>query len=185
MKTITLSTAILVILAIAITGCQTTEINTQVAPGADLSGYETYAILPVPDKIPGIDPGVVLRVRGIVRDAVEKEMNAKRYLMAPVSEADIVVNITGQVVPKVDITQWGYMDVTHHGWVHGYPYYGSEISVDQYEEGTLIIEVYNRPTKEMVWVGWGKTRRSERGPDPDRIQNTVNQILESFPTSTR
>jgi hypothetical protein len=55
------------------------------------------------------------------------------------------------------------------------------MSVDQYEEGTLIIEIYNRPTKEMVWVGWGKTRRSERGPYPDRIKSTVNLILEEYP----
>jgi hypothetical protein len=167
-----------------LSGCQTTEINTEVAPDANLAAYETYAVLPIPDKIPGVDSGVILRIRDTVMNAVEKEMNAKGYLMAPVGEADIAVNISGQVVPKVDIANWGFTDVTHYGWVHGYPY-GTDISVDQYEEGTLIIEIYDRPSKKLVWVGWGKTRRSERGPDPKRIQETVFQIMESYPDATK
>jgi hypothetical protein len=72
------------------------------------------------------------------------------------------------------------------GWYRYYSpaYYDRGVYVDQYEEGTLIIEIYDVDSKELVWVGWGQARKRSGGPDPDRIKTGVDAILADFPPVT-
>jgi hypothetical protein len=150
----------------------------------DFSGYKKFAILPLPTSIPGADPGIVLRTGKFVEDSTVRTLTQFGYEQVPLEEADFAVNLTGKVVPKTDVTDWGYTYPPRRGW-YGYytPYYygGSNVTVDQYEEGTLIIEIYDAKTKEMAWVGWGVGRRKSGGPDYEALDAVVTSILMNFP----
>jgi hypothetical protein len=60
----------------------------------------------------------------------------------------------------------------------------TETRVEQYEEGTLVIDFVDSPARRLVWRGAG-TRRLSRDPQPDRLTQRVNEavddILAQFP----
>jgi hypothetical protein len=181
-------TVILSLLSISLAflfGCESTpKIQSEYNEDVDFSAYSTFAVLPLPKSIPGADPGIVLRTGKFVESSVVETLTQFGYKQVPVEEADFAVNLTGKIVPKTDITDWGYMNYPTRGWYGGYsPYYatGSNVTVDQYDEGTLIIEIYDAKSKEMAWVGWGVGRRKSGGPDLDRLDALVSSILLDFP----
>ncbi|HSH10039.1 MAG TPA: DUF4136 domain-containing protein [Oceanipulchritudo sp.] len=186
MKTATKLSLLLSSALLLLVGCESTpKISSEFNPETDFSAYKTYALMPLPTSIPGADPGMVLRTGQIVKDAVRAGLNSKGYIEVPMEEADFAVNMTGKVVPKVDVTDMGYTAMPSRGW-YGYytPYtYSRGVDVDQYEEGTVILEVYDSKNKEMVWVGWGVARREGGVPDPVKITNGINSILAKFPPS--
>ena len=50
-----------------ISGCQTTpRYKSESDPEVDFSAYKTFAMMPLPSKIPGAEPGLILRIGGIV-----------------------------------------------------------------------------------------------------------------------
>ena len=180
-------TILFALLAVSLVGCQSgPKIQSEHNPDTDFASFKKYAIAPLPTSIPGGDPGLVLRTGQIVKAAVEAQLDAKGYQeVDEMTDADFVVKLTGKIVPKTDITDMGYSVRPSRGWYGAYaPYgynYGHDVYVDQYEEGTLIVEVYEVTTKEMVWVGWGEARRKGDIPDPALIQSTVAGILAAFP----
>ena len=73
--------------------------------------------------------------------------------------------IKGKAVPKTDVTDWGFSyGVGWGGYPYGGYYGGSNVTVDQYDEGTLIVEVYDLKAKKMLWVGWVTGRVSTSTP---------------------
>jgi hypothetical protein len=181
--TILISSFFACILAL-VAGCQTgPKVSSEFNPEMDFSGYKTFVILPLPSSIPGGDPGMVLRTGRFVEQAVIDNLTAKGFQQSDPETADFAVNLTGQVVPKLDITDMGYTVAPARGW-YGYyqPYaYNMGVDVDQYDEGTLIIEVYDVATKEMSWVGWGVARRKSEAPDMEKVSAAVDSILADFP----
>ncbi len=72
--------------------------------------------------------------------------------------------------------RWGGAGWGGAGWTETY--------VDQYEEGTLLIDFVDTAARRLVWRGSG-TRRLSRDPQPDRVTKRVNEavdeILGQFP----
>jgi hypothetical protein len=53
-------------------------------------------------------------------------------------------------------------------------------SVSTYNERTLIIEMLDNKTKELVWVGW--TKKDTSSPvTPQDLQDAIRKILAKFP----
>lgn len=184
MKTSFAKFTLLAVAAAVITGCQSApKVSSEYNPDADFSAYKTYVMLPLPNSIPGADPGMILRTGKIVESAAIDALNAKGLQQVEAAEADFAVKLTGKVVPKVDVTDMGYTAMPSRGWYGYYQpyYYESNVYVDQYEEGTLIIEIYDAGSKELTWVGWGVARKRSGAADPERIQAAVNSILAGFP----
>ncbi|MEX0330088.1 MAG: DUF4136 domain-containing protein [Puniceicoccaceae bacterium] len=184
MKKITIISLLSIALAFLF-GCESTpKIQSEYNDAVDFSAYKTFAIMPLPTNIPGADPGIVLRTGRFVQEEVVAQLVAAGYTKVAKEDCDFAVNLTGKVVPKTDITDWGYMHYPTRGWYGAYsPYYytGSNVTVDQYEEGTLIIEIYDAKTKEMAWVGWGVGRRKSDGPDYEKLRAAIAGILAEFP----
>jgi hypothetical protein len=169
-------------------GCQSgPKISSEFNPDTDFSGYSKYVMLPLPASIPGGDPGMVLRTGKIIEQAAIDSLAAKGFQQVEAAEADFAVKLTGKVVPKVDVTDMGYTAMPRRGWYGYYQpfYYESNVYVDQYEEGTLIIEVYDAASRELVWVGWGEARKRSGPPDTERINAAVDSILAGFPPSAQ
>ncbi|MGZ0656662.1 DUF4136 domain-containing protein [Coraliomargarita sp. W4R53] len=66
-----------------------------------------------------------------------------------------------------------------------YPYRGyggfRQIDIDQYEEGTFIVDIIDQPSKELVWRGTYTKRLGWSAPNDEEVQMIVNEILLSFP----
>jgi hypothetical protein len=169
-----------VALVLAMAGCSTTpKVHTQAKPGTDYARYHTFALLPLSATGPASDPGLMLRVAEPARQAANEALTARGLTQADPAQADIVVNLRGSSLPKVDVTDWGYSRTayTRAGRV---PVHVGRVDVRTYEERTLTVEIFDQRSKELVWVGWSK--REASGPiKTEKLQEAIRNILSTFP----
>lgn len=159
-------------------GCS--SVKTDFKAGTDFSRYRTFAMMPLPQSGPPQDPGLMMRVAQPAKEAVVTGLGAKGMFEAPGNEADLEINLKGQAIPKVDVTNYGYTypRLTHYGTVM--VTYGSSPTVTTYTERRLIIEMFDNRTKEMVWVGW-TTKNSDKPVKTEVVQEAIRSILEKYP----
>lgn len=170
-------------ISLASLGCQSGPvIGSESNRDVDLTGFRTYALLPLPERIENADPGVMLRIAKPIEEEIHAAMFRLGYRRSPEKEADVILGVRGKVVPRVDVTDWGY---SYHGYGHWGSYYGpSGVSVHEYQEGTLSIEAFPRASKTLAWVGWAKDRVEEEG-DELRLRKAVQDILARFPPAAK
>lgn len=167
----------LAILAL-LTGCQT-PVKTEFKPDAAFTGYRTFGLIPLPQTGPVNDPGRMLRLGKPAQEAIVESLTAKGFSQADRAAADFVVNLRGQSLPKIEVSNWGYTTYarTRYGRV---PVQVGPVDVQTYEERTLTIELFDNRSHELVWVGW-MTKQSGGKVTPDKLKNAVHQILAKFP----
>ncbi len=164
-------------------GCSTTpKVQTQTKADTDYARYHTFALMPQTASGPTSDPGLMLRLVQPARQAVVETLTAKGLTEADREEADLAVNLRGQSLPKVVVTDWGYQPIPAYGWrgrVYGFDSY-RDVDVRTYEERTLSIELFDNRTKELVWVGWSKSDASGE-IKVEKLQAAIRRILLEFP----
>lgn len=66
-----------------------------------------------------------------------------------------------------------------------YPYMGhsgySHFEIDQYEQGTFLIDIIDEATKQLVWRGAYTKRLGWSAPNDAEVQKIVSEILAEFP----
>src|SRR6185503_9213597 len=102
--------------------------------------------------------------------------------------ADFVVDYTIGSRERTDVNTypdpyvgwgWGRRD----WW--GYPYWGNDVDVRQYREGTLSIDMFDARSHRPVWHGWAKKQltRSDIASSQEPIRHAVDAVLKDFPPS--
>lgn len=170
-------------------GCTSApKYNSEFDPTVDFTGFKTFAVVPFPKQIDNVDPGLLLRVTPAAKSATEGAMTAKGYtLVDSVDKADIAVLVHGKSVPKSDVTSTGMSPMYAGGWYGGYPYASwgmSSVYVDNYDEGTLIVEVYEMTegNDNQVWVGWTTGRiKKDTSNQAANLAEAIRQILNRYP----
>jgi len=160
-------------------GCAT-PVHSNYKPGTNFAQYHTFALLPLPQTASASDPGLVLRLAQTARIEVMRALNAKGLTEAPGDKADLAINLRGQSLPRVEVRDYGYTYpmVTRYGTVP--VVYNPSTSVSTYDEKTLIIELLDHRTKELVWVGWMK--KDFYGPvKTEDLQEAIRNILAEYP----
>ncbi len=174
---------LLVIALAVVVGCETTpEVSTETKAGADFSRYRTFALLPLPQPPVTADAGARLRLAEPARQAVVAALAAKGYTEAPRESAYLSVNVRGQSLPKVEVTDWGLHQVvyTRAGPVNVVRNPGTTVS--SYQERTLSIELYDNASKDLVWVGWA-SQRGQGQVEVEVLTNAIHQVLLKLPAS--
>jgi hypothetical protein len=155
------------------------NVRTQVAPDASLAGRRTFTILPVPPRRVDVasaasdDPMLATSItnRALVDD-LTRAFQARGYVLS--ANPDFTVAYYASTREKLDITTWNY----GYSW-RRWPRYAD---VTQYTEGTVIVDVIDPATKELLWRGQGVSAVSN---DPAKytrdLDKTVTAILNKFP----
>ncbi|HEX6928107.1 MAG TPA: DUF4136 domain-containing protein [Gammaproteobacteria bacterium] len=65
------------------------------------------------------------------------------------------------------------------------PYFGSGVLLDltprNFREGTLIIDILDGETEELIWRGWADAYLTQRNFDTESVNEAVRYILTAFP----
>jgi hypothetical protein len=170
MRTALLGLAVLVLSA----GCSSLEVNHDFDSNANFAGYSSFAWLP-----PSAEgrPVSELNAKRIER-AIEGELGT-RGIQQNASSPDLLVAYHVGTQDKIQVTDWGYNYGSYY-WGWG----GRSVDVYQYEEGTLVIDIVDAQTKNLVWRGWA-TGTIDRSLSPEaveaKINNAVAQIMKRYP----
>ncbi|WP_164021657.1 DUF4136 domain-containing protein [Pyxidicoccus trucidator] len=178
------------LLLLLLAACSGIETNTHYDPASvgKLDGYKTYAWLPAPE---GADPRIYNDVtEAQVKKVVDAQLASRGYRKVD-ENPDFKFGWHGSIDQKMDVdtvnSYYGY------GWGSWYAPYGPGMSVgatfpqtyvDEYEEGTLILDVVDAGTNKLVWRGTAQAAL-EDNPSPqrreERLGEAVKDVLEQFP----
>jgi hypothetical protein len=112
--------------------------------------------------------------RTVIMSSIER--NLKRRGLAKKSlEPDLLVAYYAGFRGKVDVSFWGYKyspdDEYQNGTVHA----------EAYEDGTIIIDLVDAKSSELIWRGWSKGIISSPGKAENSIRMTINKVMENYP----
>ena len=143
------------------------KITTESAPKASFASYKTFMWIKEP-KVG--DP--LLKQRII--DDVTAQLRAKGW--QPVSQgADIAV--AAHMATQTEKTLNTFYDGFGGGWRWGGRFGSATTTVNTYEEGTLIVDLFDAKTKEAVWRG---TATQEVSNNPEKQSKNIDKAAEKL-----
>lgn len=158
---------------IIITSCSPLRVSSDYDEAADFTQYKTFSFH---DK--GIEKLQLndLDKRRVI-NAVTTELTAKGMQPAK-DQPDVVVNILASNKEKIDVN---YYNDPFWGWYY-YPWGMNQASVNQYTEGTLIIDLIDNKTNTLVWQGQGSGFRVDNIQNKaETIKEAINIIMSHYP----
>ena len=178
------SPARLIPLALALAGCATgAKIQTQFDPKAPYPTYKTYAWLATD---PGQEQAAAVRnpqVRQMIVGAIDRELQRKGLTrVTPDEKPDLFVSVIGWGQQRVDVTTYGYA----YGGAYVYGGYGPGYavpvtSVQEYTDGTLILDLVDAKTRQLVWRGTAADTISNPSAIGQIIDEAVQKLLAAYP----
>lgn len=178
-----------VLLLIAVAGCSTVQVQSDVDPQIDLSKYATYGWLTTKDaRVDNIRVENALVVES-VRESIEKNLDKKGYVKVGKDQADFLVAWLGAVDKKIHVDEIEHF-YNPYGYGALFQNSTSESSNTgpkpfEYDEGTLIVHFVDPVNKEIFWKGSAKERVQEGMSDKDvklYIEQSVSQVLKLYPS---
>lgn len=161
--------------------CSSTKVHFDYDRQEDFSQFRTYKFIPVPEELSAdVNPMVIRRIE----EAIALALGDKGFNRTEASP-DFLVAIHLESKDKFNVQNWGYTYAPYDLYYRGAGYWGSGgITVQQYQQGTLIIDVVKTADRELVWRGVG-TKALSPNPTPKTIDRNVNlvvsKIMQSFP----
>jgi hypothetical protein len=150
-------------------------------PDHDFTSYRTYRWLePNEPVMDALASNPLLKKRFM--NAVDRVLQEQGYVPADSNEPDFYVHVQGTVQQRMRVDD---------GVSVSYGYYGRyggmgvrHMDVSYYDEGTLILDIIDRPMNELVWRGW-VTQVIRDYQDPRQaeaaVEKAVRGILANFP----
>jgi hypothetical protein len=158
------------------------DVKTVTAPGVSFAGRTTFRILtpqyrgtnPLAANDPMVENSITYAA---LRDEIRRALEAKGYRYSPEGAAlDVAYYATTQ--PVVDFRTWDY----GYTW-RGFPLTTTEVV--QYEQGSVIIDVIDPATHQLLWRGQGAAPLDS---DPNKYINTlrkaVDAVVAKFPNAS-
>jgi len=162
----------------------------------NFDSFKTYAWLPADKQAELLDKPRNPLIEKRLYAAIEKNLSMKGMKLVSVEQADLVIAYHGSTQEKQYLQQMGYgmgvssypasVNVNRFGNVtYADPYAMSDTAmVSYYKEGTLILDMYEKSTKDLVWRGTGIKVIGEN-LTPEKIDvlldTTVTEMLKNFP----
>lgn len=167
---------------LAMSACNGVQVRTLVAPGADFSGRTTFRLMRAArqrgsDQLstndPMLDNSITSRgIRAELRSALEN----KGYQYSD-DNASMDVAYYASAHRRLDVRTWDY----GYGWRR---FWGGRTEVDEYEEGSVVVDVVDPSSHELLWRGQG---RAVVSTDPDEyareLAKAADAIIAKFPSA--
>jgi Domain of unknown function (DUF4136) len=158
--------------------CTSLRVSSDYDHRASFSNYHTYAWLPH-EHARSQNP---LAVRH-VQEAIEAEMQKKGYTLTSESDgADFVLDFTLSAKDRLDIQS--YPAVYRGPWMWGRRYYyGDQIDLRTYREGSLVIDIFDGRSHQPVWTGKAtkELSRADLEHSQEPVRAATAAVLAAFP----
>lgn len=170
-------------LAIAVAACSSVKVQSEWDRAANFKGYKTYAWItqqPGPEQAP---PARDPRIREAVIQRVDAGLSARGLTKVDSAQSpDLLVAVHGWAVNRIDVKSYGYAyGPSPYGM---YPVMATGgVDVRQYRDGTLIIDLIDSGSKQMVWRGTA-TDTFEPGAEAKTVAHAIDKTLEQYPPSS-
>jgi len=157
-------------------------------PNVDLAKYRSYAFASDPQQLLKAQPGAYVGNPFIdqqIQNAIRSELASANYFLASPEQAEFLVNFHTGRSSMAYFTYGGvvynYSYANAYGTWMGYPgYFGGPIRTSIETQGTLVIDIIDIATKQLVWNGWA-TRTTGWQDNEVVIKSAVKEILANFP----
>jgi hypothetical protein len=169
-----LNTILVLCFAMLVSACSSIKVQTDYNSEADFVDLSTFSWLPTYVR------AEMNRINvGRIKNAVNIQLGEKGFRMAS-SNPDFLVAMHIGVDQNIRVTQ----EVYNRGpYRRGY-WGGGRTYVDQYEEGSIIIDVVSAKTKELIWQGKATStlkRNTTREKQAKKINKAIAKLLKDFP----
>ena len=164
-------------------GCASTvQVDSLADPDFDFSSYHTFFWVQPKDGADVSNIGLQEpRVNRSVAYAIEANLESRGFERTTDGNPDFRINYILTIDPVTYVTE-----------INRYYGYGADCTdayiwpnnVQVSEEGTLIIDIIDNHTKEMVWRGIGSGQIDRTKPEDTQVKNVtaaVDKILKKFP----
>lgn len=167
---------VLAMLCVALlAGCSSYDIKYDYDMDSNFTAFKTYKWIPRTmtnasgSAETAVSNNTLLDQR--IHRAVDTQMTAKGFT-ATEENPDVMVVYHVGLADKVDVQDWGY---TYAGsyWGGGM---GRNVDVYQYTEGTLIVDLVNSNSKQLVWRG-SATGVVDPTNSPEKMEQRVNDVV--------
>jgi len=157
----------LAVLALAAAGCSSVSVTTDWDRSVDLAALHKFDWMPEPAD--GTDPfrGNTL-VKNRIMSALQAEL-ASKSVSKTTGSPDFLVAIHGYSRDRLEVYDMG------PGWRMG------GVSVNQYTEGTLIVDFVRPGSKDLLWRGVATSVLDSSSGSPERVDEAVHKLLEGYP----
>ena len=182
---------ILVLLVLGFTGCAPSfNVSSDYDQATNFQQYKTwnwYQEQPIAKSDSSRRYSTFLVKR--IKTAVETEM-ARRGFTKATSKANADMLLAYDVsIENVQRVRPDYVSVPMigYGYWYGYRYaytYNrlyNNTTVQDYQAGTIILDIVDAKTNELVWRGTGETTGNEKSLTQEKVQEIVTQILAKYP----
>ena len=142
---------------------------------ANFAAYKTYMWIeqptaPTGDARSAVQSNTLLDKR--IKASVDAELAAKGMVPATENPDAYLVYYVG-VDQKIDVQDWGY---SYPRYPYGGWYGGGGVDVYEYKEGTLIVDIVDAKTQQLVWRGTA-TKTIDEGASPEQREANLNEVV--------
>ena len=168
-------------------GCAQLQTGSEMDKATDFAALHKFGWLHEVDKeaedVRLNDPAV----RQTVRTAIEQALEAKGYVLTDRQQADFLVTWFGAIEQKIKRENIDHFYAPYgYGTLYRNPVLNTESpqKIQEYEEGTIIIDAVDPESRRLIWRGSGSGRIQGDQPEQTALRNlnrSVTKILDPFP----
>ena len=148
-----------------------------------MNGYQSYAVMPKEKNPNGQHLSLTEIVDRRVINAIHQTMQSRGLRRDDVKPDCRITFFT---------TTEKHTELQDLGLAGGYYRMGGNaaggyapVSIDEYEEGTLILDIIDTPSGQLAWRGAASRRLGHTAPEEAQIQRSVAKILAEFPPAMK
>lgn len=179
-----LTRSLLPLSLVALGACSTMQVQSDYDPAARFDGLQTYDWVKTEKK-----PAADLRLSDPlldkrITDLVESQLAAQGYRRSLAGAPDFMVGYHVALEKKLAVSTMNDYYGYRAGW--GWSYGAGtgrvmpESYVYEYEQGSLIIDIVNTKTRQLMWRGSAQAEVNQKKRD-QQLAEAVRRILQGFP----
>ncbi len=159
-------------LIVGFVGCSSSHVASDYDREVDFASLKTFGWMSRTEESAALVRNTLLEKR--IRNAVDQVLTSEGYQQETIGNPDFLIAYHTGVADKIDITSYGY------GYWPRYYGHGS-FDLLQYKEGTVVLDIIEPESNQLVWRGWYVGAIADREISEEKIYTAVKHILEEFP----